>query len=52
MHMAVREMLRLLDDFANQSFCQSDILRVQLKYNWTVVERLLASDQSQFDNAG
>ena len=38
--------------FANQSFCWSDILRVQLKSNWTIGEKLLASDQSQFDNAG
>ena len=31
--------------FSNQSFCQSDILRVQLKSNLTLGERLLASDQ-------
>ena len=35
-----------------QSFCQSDILRVQQKSNWTVGEGLLSCDKSQFDNAG
>ena len=44
--------LRLSDGVANQSFCQSDIFRVELKPNWTVGERLLASDQWQVDNAG
>ena len=31
-------------DFANRSFCWSDISRVQLKSNWTVGKWLLASD--------
>ena len=44
--------LRLSDGVANQSFCQSDIFRVELKPNWTVGEGLLASDQWQVDNAG
>ena len=51
-HMVVRELLRLSDGLANRSFCRSDIWRVQLKSSGTVGERLLASDQSQFDNAG
>ena len=51
-HTVVRELLRLLDSFAEQSFCSSDISRVQLKSDWTVGERLLGSDKSQFDNAG
>ena len=37
--------LGLSDDLANRSFSGSDILRVQLKSDWTVGERLLASDQ-------
>ena len=44
-HVALRELLRLSDVLANRSFCRSDISRVQLKSNWTVGERLLASDQ-------
>ena len=50
--MVFRELLRLPDSIANQSFCRSDISRVQLRSNWTIVKRLLASDQSKFDNAG
>ena len=34
------------------SFCWSDISSAQPKYNWIVGERMLASDQSQCDNAG
>ena len=44
-HVALRDLLRLSDVRANQSFCWSDISRVQLKSNWTVCERLLVSDQ-------
>ena len=51
-HMVVTELLRVLGGLSNQSFYQSDISRVQPKSNWTVGERLLASDQSKFDNAG
>ena len=51
-HVALRQLLRLSHRLANRSFCCSHILRVQLKSNSTVCERLLASDQSQFDNAG
>ena len=43
MQMALTELLRLSDGLANQSFCQLDISRVQLKYNWTVSKRLLTS---------
>ena len=43
-HVALSQMLTLLDVLANRSFCRSDISRVQLKSNWTVGERLLASD--------
>ena len=50
--MVLKELSRLLDSLANQSFCWSDISRVQLKPNLKVGERLLAFDQSQFDNAG
>ena len=52
MHMVVRELLRLSGGLANQSFCQLDILRVQLKSNWIVGESLLASINKQLDNAG
>ena len=38
------DMLRPSDGLANRSFCRSDISRVQLKSNWTVGKRLLASD--------
>ena len=51
-HMVLWEQLRRSGSIANQSFCWSDISRVQLKINLTVGERLLASDQSQFDNTG
>ena len=50
--MVLWEQLRRSGSIANQSFCWSDILRVQLKINLTVGETLLASDQSQFDNTG
>ena len=46
-HMVVRvltEFFRLSDGLANRSFCRSDIWRVQLKSNWAVRKRLLASD--------
>ena len=51
-HMELKELLIHSDGLANQSFCQSDISRAQLKSTWTVGERLLASYQSQFDNGG
>ena len=51
-HMLVRELLRKSGGLVKQSFCRSDILKVQLKFNWTVGDWLLASHQSQFDNAG
>ena len=44
-HFALMELLRLSDVLVNRSFCWADISRVQLKFNWTVGERLLASDQ-------
>ena len=50
--MVVRDLLTLSDGLANQSFCGLDISRVQLKTKSIVGERLLASDQSQCDNAG
>ena len=43
--MVLTELLKVSDGLANQSFCWSDISRVELKSNWTVGERLLASDQ-------
>ena len=42
--MVLRELLRLLDGLANRLFCWSDIWRVQLKSNWTVGKKILASD--------
>ena len=50
MQMVIMELLRLSGGLAHRSFCWSDIFRLELKYNWTVSERLLASDQSQFVN--
>ena len=44
-HMVLKELLRLSDLLANQSFCRSDISWAQLKSNWTFRERLLASYQ-------
>ena len=44
-HIVVGELLRLSDSLANQSVCWSDISRIQLKSNWTVGERLVASHQ-------
>ena len=41
---ALGDMLRPSNALANQWFCQTDISRVQLKSNWIVVKRLLASD--------
>ena len=41
--MVLTELFRLSDGLANRSFCRSDILRVQLKSNWTVSKSLLAS---------
>ena len=41
---ALRELLRHSDGVANRLLCWSDISRVQLQFNWTVRERLLASD--------
>ena len=43
-NVAFGDMLRPSDDLANWSICRSDISRVQLKSNWTVGKRLLASD--------
>ena len=43
-NVALGDMLRLSEGLANQWFSQSDISRVQLKSNWTVGKRLLASD--------
>ena len=40
----VWELPRLSDGFANQSFCWSDILRVQLKSKWTVGKSFLDSN--------
>ena len=44
-HIVVKELRRLPDGLPNQSFCQSDISRVQVKSNWTVGESMLASDK-------
>ena len=44
-YVALRELLWHSDCLANRSFCQSGISRVQLKSNWIVAERLLASYQ-------
>ena len=38
------ELFRASDALVNQSFCWSDISRVQLKYTWTIGERLLGYD--------
>ena len=38
------DILRPSDGLANWSFCWSDIWRGQLKSNWTIGKRLLASD--------
>ena len=40
----IQKLPRLSDCLADQSFCGSDILRIQLKFNWTVGERQLACD--------
>ena len=47
-HMTFKKLLKLLYGLRNRSFCQLDISKVQLKSNWIVGERQLASDQSQF----
>ena len=52
MHRDLTELFRLSDSLANQSFCLSDILRVQLNFKRTLGKRLLTSDELQFDNAG
>ena len=44
-YVAHRELLRVSDGLANQSFCPLDISRVQLKSNLAIGERLSASDQ-------
>ena len=44
-NVALGDMLRVSDGLGNRSFCWSDILRAQLKSNWTVGERLEAFDQ-------
>ena len=41
--MVLTEFFKLSDGLANQSFCQTDILRVQLSSNWTFGKMLLAS---------
>ena len=46
------ELLRQSEGLANRSFYKLDISRVQPKSNRTDGERLLASDQPQFDNTG
>ena len=51
-HVELGELPKHTDYFLNQSFSWSDISGVQLKANWTVGERRLASDQSQFNNGG
>ena len=43
--MRLRELFRVSDGLAKQSFSRSNISRVTVKFNWTVGERLLASDQ-------
>ena len=43
--MVLTEFFTLSEGLANRPFCPLDILRVQLKSNLTVGERLLASDQ-------
>ena len=49
---ALTELLSISDDLSNRSFSKSDIFRFELKSNWTIGEKILAFDQSQFDNAG
>ena len=44
-HTVLKELLTLSNFLANWSFCRSDISCVQLKSNWTFLERLLASYQ-------
>ena len=44
-HVALRKLLRLSGVLANRSIYRLDISRVQLKFNWTVGEKLLVSDQ-------
>ena len=44
-NIVIKELLRLSYGLANQSFCHSDIQRVQLKSTWTVGERRLAFGQ-------
>ena len=43
-HVALRELLRHSDGLPNRWFCRSDLPRVQLKSNWTVGKKLLATD--------
>ena len=43
--MVLTEFFTLSEGLANRPFCPLDILRVQLKSNLTVGERLLASDK-------
>ena len=43
-HMAIKELLRLSYGLVNQSYCQFGILRVQLKFNWTVDQCIITSD--------
>ena len=50
-HRVLRDLSRLSDGFANQSFCRSDISTVQLKSNWKVGKRLLASDSKAVCNS-
>ena len=42
--MVLWELFRLLDGLANRPFCVSKISRFQLKSNWTVCKKLLASN--------
>ena len=46
-HRVLRELFRLLDSFPNRSFCRSDISRIQVKSNWSIGKRLVASDSKK-----
>ena len=45
LHMVLRKLLTLSDGLVNRSFRRLDNLRVQLRWNWRVGEKLLACDQ-------
>ena len=46
----IQNFLWFSDGLANRSFCRSDSSKVQLKSNWIVDKRLLASDSKTVSN--